>query len=37
MAKVSSSVKIAENFNPLTTAHERYRQTYDRRRTGDSI
>jgi len=29
--------KIAENFNCLTGAHERYRQTDDRRRTGDSI
>jgi len=27
---------IAENFNRLTRAHERYRQTDDRR-TGDSI
>jgi len=31
---------IAENFNRLTRAHERYRQTDDRQtdgRTGDSI
>jgi len=27
---------IAENFNRLSRAHERYRQTTDRR-TGDSI
>jgi len=28
---------IAENFNPLSRAHERYRRQTDDRRTGDSI
>jgi len=28
---------IAENFNRLSKAHERYRKTEDDRRTGDSI
>ena len=29
--------KIAENYNRLSRVHERYRQTTDDRRTGDSI
>jgi len=39
MAKVPNAVEIAENYNRLSTVHERYRQTdrqTDDRRTGDS-
>jgi len=28
---------MAENFNRLSRVHERYRETTDNRRTGDSI
>jgi len=33
MAKVPNAVEIAENLNRLSRAHERYRQTDDRRQT----
>ena len=36
MAKVPNAVKnIVENFNHLSRAHERYRQTTDDRQTDD--
>jgi len=33
MSYVPNGVNIAENFNPLSRLHERYRQTDDRQTT----
>jgi len=37
MAKVPNGEKIAENFNQLSRAHERYRHTDDRQTDGTAI
>jgi len=37
MAKVPNGVNIAENFNRLSRAYERYRRQTSDRRTDDSI